>query len=261
MHPALMWLGILLIPFAVFFAVQLVFLPIIIVTARLERRLTWPYVPLDPARGPKRALFEPESGGGTPAVAPSGPHLLPGPYTQQVDRAARRAGFRHLGVFADGKGKLYKVRYDFHLAPDRRTLAMTGVGTIAGIPLQAIILYTRMSDGSLLATLNQQNACEFDLAGIRREMLIPNATFEALLERHLTRLDEGFADPLPYSEDDPLGDHRRILTGRIEELERLGAAGFLDPSRNAWRYTLSGAASLAFRMQSQAVRRLVRADR
>lgn len=261
MHPALMWLGILLMPFAAFFAVQLAFLPIIILTARLERRLTWSYLPLDPARGPKRGLFETDPSGGPPAVAASGLHLLPGPYTQEVDRAARRAGFRHLGAFADGKGKLYKLRYDFHLAPDRRSLALVGVGTIAGVPGATLWLFTRMSDGSLLTTLNQQAGSEFDLAGIRRELMVPNAPFETLLGRHIARFDEAFSDPILYSEADPLGDHRASLLSRVEELERIGAATFLDPSRNAWRYTTKGSVALALRMQSQAIRRLVRADR
>jgi hypothetical protein len=70
---------------------------------------------------------------------------------------------------------------------------------------------------------------------------VDRVDFEDLLRRHRERV--ALAEPLaaPYSEGDPLGDHRAFRVSEAESLAGRGLARFLGLERNTWKYTLRGA--------------------
>ena len=93
--------------------VGLPFLVLACLAGMWEKQLVWPYVPCDD-------------------------HELPPPndYSRLMNRMAEGQEFRHLATTRHGGGKLYKVRYDLRLSPDREVLAVIGSGTMAAIAYQ-----------------------------------------------------------------------------------------------------------------------------
>jgi hypothetical protein len=201
-----------------------------------EKRLVWPYVPSKDQDKPK-------------ALDPIDPYFAPGAvqpleiteYALAVNDEVEHLGFRPLGDFVDGKGKIYKLRYDFWLAPDRLVLAMIGGGTLAGISLQATWLYTRLKDGRCLVTIDDPKAGDSDPTGQTLQHILANADFTELMSCHRQRIEEAESPPLPYSEIDPLGDHRAFRAARAAILVDQGWAKYLDPQDNWYKYTVKGA--------------------
>lgn len=200
-------------------------------------------------------VYQPIEGGTPPAaVGPDGednPYAAPRaredapaetPYASAINRAAAGLGFRYLGPYRDGKGRLYRIRYDLWLSADREAIAVVGGGTLAGIPLLATWLHTRFADDRRIVTTDNQAAMNADLSGLSSWALVANADLDELLRRHRLRAAEAVPPVVAFAADDPYGD---FLAYRAEPVERLVAAGlgrFLDADRDVWRYTLKGAA-------------------
>ena len=210
----------------VFLGIMLVSLVGITLTASLERRLAWPYVP----------------------AADSPPDRLPPPnaYAGWASAAAAEAGFTWIGAFADGKGKLYRLRYDFFRSPTGDVLALVGAGTMASIQVQTTWLYSRLAGGRCLVTFDSQTGAETDLAGLTEGALVENLGFAGQLAAHRARVGAASQACEPFGASDPLADLRAFRQTRVERLALLGYASFLDAGRNAWRYTPKGAMTLAF---------------
>jgi hypothetical protein len=205
-----------------------------------EKRLVWPYVKdKDPAK----------------ELDPIDPYFAPGiaapleitEYAIAVNEEVEDLGFQPLGHFFDGKGKIYKLRYDFWLAPDRLVLVMVGGGTLAGIPLQATWLYTRLRDGRCLVTIDDPKGGDSDPTGQTLQHILANADFSELMSCHRQRIDQADALPLQYSEIDPLADHRAFRAARAAVLVDQGWARYLDPQDNWYKYTAKGAFLAAVR--------------
>jgi hypothetical protein len=232
-----------------------------IAAALWERRLVWPYVPVrllaDRGRTDERIaanLQAIQRTAGDDSVLP---------LTEEAARAiaaAESLGFEPLGVFRDGKGPIYRIRYDFWLAPERDVLVLIGGGTLMSFQVRAIWLMTRLADGRCLVTLNSQTASEFDLAHMMLEAVLGGADFGTLLMHHRGRVDDAPVPAVPYTSDDPLGDHLAFRARRIDRLEELGLARFLDWEQTAWRYTIKGALKLSVRAHLNALRRIVFPD-
>jgi hypothetical protein len=254
MTPAQTALLVLLAIFAV-----LSCLPFVLgfITGLLEKRLVWPYVAGD-------------HHGAKPRLDPIDPYAAPGrgepleitEYAIAVNEQVERLGFGPHGHFFDGKGKIYKLRYDFWLAPDRMVLAMVGGGTLAGIPLQATWLYTRLEDGRCLVTIDDPKAGDSDPTGQTLQEVLANADFTELMGRHRQRIEESDSPPLLYSEADPLADHRAFREARAAVLVDQGWAAYLDPQDNWYKYTVKGACLAAFRATLRERKRAIsQADR
>jgi hypothetical protein len=173
-----------------------------------EKRLVWPYV--------SEVGFETEA-----EPDRSNPYAPPvtrdpmavGPYASAVCQQAEQLGFRPIGHRFDGKGKLYKIRYDFWLAPDRIVLAMIG-GKLAGITLEATWLYTRLGNGHCVVTLDEPKGGDSDMSGMTEQFVLARADFAELLGRRRERIAAADSPVLPFSADDPLADLRAFRAAR-----------------------------------------------
>lgn len=221
--------------------IAVVSLVIITLVSALEKRMVWPYVPA--------------------GEAPAGQCPPPDAYATANAAAATAAGFRWLGTYADAKGKLYRVRYDFFRSPDGDILATVGAGTVASTSVQTTWLHTLLSDGRCLVTFNHQNGGEIDLAGVAEEALIGNLSLAGMVDAHRTRIAASGRIVGGFQEASPLADLRAYRQRRTKRLVALGYAGFLDKKDNIWRYSLKGAAALAFRQYFTGLRRVFVPDK
>ncbi|HEY8505801.1 MAG TPA: hypothetical protein VIL46_14545, partial [Gemmataceae bacterium] len=134
------------------------------------------------------------------------------------------------------KGRLYRVRYDFWIAPDGATVAVVGSGTIARIPVNGVWLWSRPADGRILCTTNETG--EQDISGAVDQQTWPGSGFRALAEKHQSRL----TDPVePFPAESPMAGYFDILRRQADALVEKGCAYYLDEERTSWRYTLKGA--------------------
>jgi hypothetical protein len=216
-----------------------------------EKRLVWPYVPSLPP-GPKPDLSDPYS----PPSQVEPVRITD--YAKAVNQEAGRRGFLTYGHFFDGKGKIYKLRYDFWLAPDKMVLAMVGGGTMAGIPLQATWMYTRLQDGRSIVTIDDPKAADSDPTGMTDQLILANADFAELLERHRQRIAAALPPAIPYSESDALADHRNSRSARADALVEMGLAKYLDDQNQWYKYTVKGAFLAAVRASLREWRRAIR---
>lgn len=216
-----------------------------------EKRLVWPYV--------TEANYEPKFDPSNPYQAPgSGEQVGISEYAMAMGLQARTHGFRPLGEFFDGKGKIYRLRYEFWLAHDQMVVANIGSGTLAGIPLQTTWLFTRLGNGHCLVTLDEPKGVDSDTTGMTEQVVLANADFPELLAHHRRRIDAADPPAVPYSASDPLADHLAFRAARAERLVDQGLAKYLDEEHRWYKYTVRGAFVAAVRT---ATREWVRAIR
>lgn len=186
-----------------------------IVTACLwERRPVQPYI-LPPADN----TYEPT------AIAAS------------ENSVAERLDYKHSATTHDGKGRLYYVRYDFWVSPDRRTLAVVGGGTVASIPVNGVWLWSRATNGQILCTTNEIG--EQDISGIVLQETWPAKTLRTLCDKHEDRLQT--IGIIPFPVDEPLRGHFEIRRAIFDALVERGYAYYASDDKMVWRYTLLGA--------------------
>jgi hypothetical protein len=161
---------------------------------------------------------------------------------EQANDEAEAVGYQYGGLCHDGKGRLYRVRYDFWIAPDQGTLAIVGSGTVAGIPVNGVSLYSPKDDDRFHWTTN--NNGEQDLSGVTDHDTWPHLTFANLLKKHERRL--AGSDPRPFPDDDPMAGYFKIRKCQADRLVKDGLAYYLDENHAAWRYTLKGALKFYF---------------
>jgi hypothetical protein len=227
-----------------------------------EKRLVWPFVPLDGSDGPLpgRSEWDAEN---PYAVGPAAQELRVhnlDPYAARAIEAARDEGFAPVGTFADGTSRLYRIRYDFWLSADRVVLAVVGCGTLASIRVQNIGFYSLLADGHGLVTIVDQKDSEIDLSGLNREALIRSVDFRKVLERHRRRVQAAGVAPLSFSHPDPLGDLKAHRVRRVERLCERGLARYRDPEQATWRYTPRGALVVSVRSYLTGIRRVFYPD-
>lgn len=223
-----------------FFGMIIFSLASIILVSAWEKRLVWPYLP------EKEATLNQLPSASAHALA--------------VATAAQASQFTKIGTFADGKGKLYRVRYDFLRSPTGDVLALISSGTVASMPVETVWLYSLLTDGHCLLTFDKQSGGEIDLTGTIEEALVPASGWDVLLRAHESRLIATACPVLPFSETNPLEDFHRFRQSRIDRLVRSGNATFLTPDKNWWRYSLKGAVLLSLRQYFTGLRRTVLPD-
>lgn len=151
--------------------------------------------------------------------------------------AAEELGYIHCGLAHDGKGRLYRVRYDFWIAPDNSTLGVVGGGTVAAIPADGTWLWSRSTNGQILCTTNEIG--EQDVSGIVQQETWPNTTFADLSDRHMQRVCDIAVKHFP--EQEPLRGHFEVRQAISDALVRRGYAYYIADERSMWRYTVKGA--------------------
>jgi hypothetical protein len=199
------------------------FLLLACVVGMWEKRMVWPYEPCEEHEAPP-----------------------PTAYARLVNRMAEEQGFCHLAITRDGRGNIYKLRYDLWLSPDREVFAVVGSGTMAAIPYQVTWLFTKLVDGRVVVTVDHTAGVSSDLTGQWSYSLLLHADFPELLVRHRARLSAEMTPAEPYSEDDPLADHMALRAAQADQLEAKGCATYLDEERMVWRLTPRGAVLKAF---------------
>lgn len=171
-----------------------------------------------------------------------GQELPPTNYAQQANAIANQMNYQHYGTFKHGGGKIYRVRYDFWLSPDRLTLLVVGGGKIAAFPADAVWLSTKLSDGRYLVSTDFQG--EADLSGIMDLEIQRDVGVVFVLDRHGHRVKTSQVPPLPFGED-PLADYMHMRQLQVERMVERGDACYLDPM--TWKHTLRGALRFYFK--------------
>jgi hypothetical protein len=217
-----------------------------------EKRMVWPYAADDDARPLPADSSNPY------APPTPGRSLEASEYVLAVCHEAQRRGYQSQGRFRNIQGKLYKLGYEFWLAPDRMVLVMVGSGTLAGIPLKATRMFTRKRDGHCLVTIDDPKAGDSDPTGTTEQVVVANADFAELLRTHRSRIEQAASEAIPYSQTDPLLDHRAFRAGRAEALVNSGWARYLDPEYNWYKYTVKGSFLASVRMALKEWRRAIR---
>ena len=174
-------------------------------------------------------------------VPAEGEEYKPSAVAEVANRDAKRLGFIHGGLCHDGKGKLYRVRYDFWLSPDHSMLAVIGSGSIARIPVNGIWLWSRMKDGRIFCTTNEIG--EQEICGLVEQRTWAKYSFEELLAKHEPRLSD---EVEPFPTDSPLLGYFDIRRRKAEALVARGYAYYLDEEQKVWRYSLRGAVVFYF---------------
>lgn len=225
-----------------------------------EKRLVWPYVPLE--EEPTAPLSGPVDPSNPYAVSSASAALLQPPTEKamRANEAAHSLGFRYLGAYRHGGGALYHVRYDAWISAEHEVLALVGGGKLASVPLDNVWLFTQLANGLMLITITSQNAAEYDLSGLTSESLVPKASFAQVVVAHLQRMNEHASPGLNYSEN-PLADLYQFRRAWSDDLERRGYIRFTDESRTVWKYTLLGAAKFALKSNFRGAKRMLRPTR
>jgi hypothetical protein len=164
------------------------------------------------------------------------------PAAQKFNQEAGRLKFTRGCVCHDGKGKLYRIRYDFWLSPDQRTLAVVGSGTLASIPVKGIWLWSRGKDGINYNSTNEIGEQEICTNVVQQTW--PDTTFTTLLGHHQTLLKD--VEIQLFDVNNPLAAFFDIRRSKADNLVEHGYARYLDEEKTVWKYTLYGALAFYF---------------
>ncbi len=192
------------------------FLVLLFVVALLEKRVTVPYVALEPGTNP-----------------------LMGPYVQVMSQDISAEGFEHGGPIAHAK---YAVRGTVWRSPDRATLVVTGSGTVMGNPVAQTWLFTPLADGRFLVTTDQND--EGDPSGIFVYRRLINTRFEKLWSAHQQRLAKHSPSIRSYGQATPFEALLDVYTCRVNRMIERRWARFIDAEGRQWRHTPRGALSI-----------------
>jgi hypothetical protein len=164
-------------------------------------------------------------------------------YSGQANSIAAQLGLLHHGTFHHGKGGIYRVRYDFWLAPDRSTIMLVGGGTIAGMPADAVWIASPLSGGRYMVTTDF--AGEADLSGLLGLEIHKEVGLVFLADRHRYRLKGSSVPPAVFGEE-PLGDYLQMRKRQIERMVEQGDARWADSEQKSWKHTFKGALRFYF---------------
>jgi hypothetical protein len=155
---------------------------------------------------------------------------------------ARRLDYRRVTIAHHKSGGMYQLRYDFWLAPDRRSFAMIGGGTIARMPMDSVWFYSETSDGRILCTSNHIG--EQDISGVEELVTWSDTDYRELANKHIGRLAS--VDVEPYDEGDLMLKFFEIRRDKADALIAKGYAYYLDDDGLVWRHSLKGALAFYF---------------
>ncbi len=216
--------------------IVLIFLFPIMVT-KIERRRTWQYV-----RQYEFGDFQLSS--------------LNEAYISKCINSADNEGFTYLERRYDGKGKRYKVVYDFLISSDFNTLAIIGAGALANIPVKGMWFISKDVHGNCFITVTDQKAVEYDLTGYYKDSLILTNDFGKAFYHHLECVAKELYHVEPFTENSEMDVLRHLTESKIDHLNKDGWIKYVGENTNYWRYTVKGAVKLATCQIIQGVIRL-----
>ena len=211
------------IPILLFAGMVAVFLALLIIIHRVEKRLVWPY-------------SEPQANPHFPETSS---------YAEYWAADAAHAGFSFLGWVRDIKGDKYRVDYALLISPDHTTLATIGSGFLMKMPVQGAWLHTPAIDGRLFYSTNQLAGVQIDMSRNWISQLAPEMTFATFWQRHREWLPQNAVIPRPLRSGHELEDFREIRELHFRAMERAGLIAYTDGSATQWHYTLYGSAITA----------------
>jgi len=219
----LLWipLGIIALPLAI----VIIFTPIILIAALVEKRHAQPYGP------------EEELGQGRVKI---------GSYLQEMIEEAAGLGF---GAPEIHKHRKYEIWVAFWFNAERDILLKSGQGKIAGMPAKQTMLMSRQSDGRFLVTTDEFD--EGDPTGMTEFKRVVNGDLEELLDAHEQRLDKVNVPIEQFKEATAYEAVIAILRQQADELIHRGRAGWVDELEGVWRYNLAGAFNIVLGFYKQ----------
>lgn len=210
--------------FAVLLIVLIFLLPIII--AKIERRRrTWPYI--------RQYEF------GDFQLSPDREA-----YISKCLNSAENEGFRYLERRYDGKGKRYKVVYDFLISADLNTLAIIGAGTLFNIHVKSMWFISKDVHGNCFTTVTSQDAVEYDLTGYYKDNLILTKDFGKAFHHHLECVAKDLYHVEPYTANSEMDVLRHLRESKIDRLNKDGWVKYVGENTDYWKYTVKGAVKL-----------------
>jgi len=166
-------------------------------------------------------------------------------YITRCINGAEDEGFTFLERRYDGKGKRYKVVYDFMISSDRNTLVAIGAGTLATIPVSSMWFISKDVNGNGFTTVTNQIAVEYDLTGRHKDSLIVTSNFRKAFRHHLKCIEKKLYTVEPYIENGEIDVVRRLRTLDIDQLNTDGLIKYVGENTDYWKYTVKGAVKLA----------------
>jgi hypothetical protein len=197
-----------------------------IIVAKIEKRKTWPYS--------EQYDF------GDFQLSPYNQSFL-----DQCISSAQTEGFIYLEKGYDGKGKRYKVVYEFLISGDLNTLALIGAGSVMNMPVNGMWLFSKDAQGNCFTTVTSQNAVEYDLTGYWKSSLIITNDFRKAFHHHLHCVAKSLYYAEPYTENGEIDDFRRMIESKIDYLNEGGWIKYVGENTDYWKYTVKGAIKLA----------------
>ena len=203
----------------VYIVMPLVFITLITVTGRLERRLVWQY--------------------GDLGTQPPYPDVAG--YAEQWTNQALQCGFILLGWAPDPRMPNYRQNYALLVSPERDCLVVVCSGNIFKLKSQSVTIHTPTQNGKVYYTTANQNGAQIDLLGHWMGQLTVVNTFPALLRNHRDLLRDRGAMVQLFGEGHEVEEFKRLRVERYETMARRGLITFMDGMETCWHYTLRGA--------------------
>ncbi len=204
--------------------VAIFLLPIIV--AMIEKRRTWPYI-----HQYEFDDFQLSSANEA--------------YISKCISSSESEGFTYLERRYDGKGKRYKVAYDFLISSDRNTLVIIGVGTVLNFPVNGMWFISKDVNGNCFTTVTSQSAVEYDLTGYHKDSLILTNDFEKVFHHHLECVAKDLHHMEPYTENSEMDVLRHLKESKIDNLNKDGWTKYVGENTDYWKYTVKGAVKIA----------------
>ncbi|GMV90559.1 MAG: hypothetical protein AMXMBFR82_03370 [Candidatus Hydrogenedentota bacterium] len=209
--------------YIVFIVLPIVLVLGIAVVGRLEKRLVWPYGPMQ-----ERPPYPDASG-----------------YSIRWVREALQLGFVFLGWAPDAKGEKYKLTYGLLVSPERDCFVIVGVGTIMGISMRGTWIYSVDRDGRAIYTTDNQSAIEVDVTRLWKSRLVRAKSFTDLLQRHREMLRFSGFDAYRFTPGQEIAEFHRARQAHYEYLAKRGLIAYTDDTATCWQYTMWGALKFA----------------
>lgn len=201
-----------------------VFIVLIAVTGRLEKRLVWQY--------------------GDLGTQPPYPDVAG--YGERWTNQALQCGFFLLGWAPDPRMPNYRQNYALLVSPERDCFVVVCSGKIFTLKSQSVTIHTPTQDHKVYFTTANQNGAQIDLLGHWMGQLTAVNTFQALLRNHRDLLRDKGALVQLFSEGREVEDFKKLRVERYETMARRGLILFTDGMETCWHYTLWGALRHAF---------------
>ena len=168
---------------------------------------------------------------------------------EDIGAQARKLGLAVCGCFVQAPGTgSGRDELQLWLNDRRDVLVIAIVRRVWLLPkLWEVRVVSHLGGGRTLVTVSA-TAMLNDVSGLEDAHLCPaDFTLAQLLSKHEWRLAEVQSEPLPFSDEDPIGDYEDLHWHRVQKLAEQGYATIIDHETTQWRYTSAGEAALACR--------------